>query len=344
MALRILLVQLAWIALFVVLYGFGLFPSLTAILAFLGSGFLGGVVAAVLILYAATLLFMAWKVELQPRLNGFLLNPSQNKPVVDMFMRNQPVFYDTTQTEFAWVKDLERDAGAIRAEAYGLMGGKDGEPNAAFKTAYDNHLLKLGASWKTINLMSYGEANSPLMPRTMEILRRVPNLFLANLSRMAPRSRLVFHAGESTSYVRCHLGIKIPAAAPVTAMYVRDQERSWQEGKVLAFCDGQWHGAVNGSDEDRYVLIFDVMPSRLGWYTRQFCALMVSFNVTQLLLPGRLGLDAPLWQPRVFLANTLMATVGMPMIAGFYAYFRYVARKRPRWLGRLGKAGFGFYY
>lgn len=344
MALRILLVQIVWIVIFVVLQMAGLFPSLGTITAFLTSTVPGWIVSALLAIYVLALLFLTWKTEIQPRLHGFLLNPSQQKPLVDFFMRNYPRFYDTSEPDFAWVKELERAAPAILDEAREMIRANGSEPGAGFKTAYDNRLLKLGGTWKTLNLMSYGQMNSPLMPRTMEILRRAPNLFLANLSRMAPKSKLKFHAGESTAYVRCHMGIKIPATAPTTAMHVRDEHRSWEEGKVLAFCDGQWHGSVNGADEDRYVLIFDVMPQRLGWYTKQFCALMVAFNVTQLLLPGRLGLDEPLWHPGVFLANTLMAVAGLPMLVGFYAYFRTIQGPRPKWLGRLGDAGFGFYY
>ncbi|MBX3579783.1 MAG: aspartyl/asparaginyl beta-hydroxylase domain-containing protein [Rhizobiaceae bacterium] len=344
MALRILLVQVVWIVVFVALHQVGLFPSLGAITAFLTGTAAGWVASLLLAIYLGALLFLTWKTEVQPRLHGFLLNPSQHKPVVDFFMRGYPRFYDTSTREFQWVGELERAAPVILDEAREMIRANGGEPGAAFKTAYDNRLLKLGGSWKTLNLMSYGQPNSPLMPRTMEVMRRVPNLFLVNLSRMAPKSRLKFHAGESTAYVRCHMGIKIPAQAPVTAMHVRDEQRSWEEGKVLAFCDGQWHGSVNGSDEERYVLIFDVMPSGLGWYTKQFCALMVAFNVTQLLLPGRLGLDEPLWHPGVFLANTLMAVAGLPMLVGFYAYFCSLDGERPKWLGRLGDAGFGFYY
>ncbi len=205
-------------------------------------------------------------------------------------------------------------------------------------------MLSLSPTWKTLNLLSYGTVNPGVLPRTAAVVSQIPNVFMCNLSKLGAHSEVKPHAGESTSYIRCHLGIDVPAAAPVTALHVGGEVVSWEEGRVLAFCDGHWHGAYNHSDGDRYVLIFDVMPQSLGWYTKQFCSLMVAFNVTQYLLPGRLNLDEPMWRPRVLLGYLGLATVGVPLLGGFYVYFQYLCRTRPLWVRRLSGAGFGFYY
>jgi hypothetical protein len=140
------------------------------------------------------------------------------------------------------------------------------------------------------------------------------------------------------------MGIKIPATAPTTAMHVGDEVRSWEEGKVIAFCDGHWHGAVNGADEERLVLIFDVMPERYSWYTRQFCALMLALNVTLHVLPGRFNLDEPVWKPGILAGYLSLATLGLPLLTAYYFRFKYSDKARPAWSRRLRDAGFGFYY
>lgn len=300
-------------------------------------------VAGVLTCYLACAVFLLWKFKLQPALHGFRFNSSQDPRRTAALLAGCPKFYDTTQAEFSWVKDVESRAHEIVEEVRSLIATRatDEDP---FHTAYHNKILALSPSWRTVNIVSYGVRNSPLLPKTVEVLSRVPHFFTCNLSRMAPRSKVKAHAGESNCYVRCHLGIKIPAQAPVTALSVGGEERSWREGRVEAFCDAHWHGAVNDSDDERYVLIFDVMPEKLGWYVDQFCALMVAISVTQYLLPGRLNLDEPLWKPTVLLGYVLFSTIGVPILTALYVYFRHFCRTRPRWMRALAEAGFGFYF
>jgi len=332
---RILLLQVLLVGLAALAFGVGPLSV---------PGGLRPFVTAILLVYLASLLFLGWKLVIQPRWNGFRFNPTQDRAAIERRLAAFPVFFDTSEPEFAWVRDLEQRSAEILEEVRDLLAGNDGEEIQGFHTAYHNEVLSLSPTWKTLNLMSYGTVNSAVLPRTLEIVSRLPNVFTCNLSKLSPHTELKPHAGESTSYVRCHLGIQVPAPAPTTALHVAGQERSWEEGKVLAFCDGHWHGARNLSDEERYVLIFDVMPERLAWYTPQYCALMVALNVTQHLLPGRVSLDEPLWRPPVLLGYLAFATVGLPLFAGFYLYFRYFCRDRSPWMKRLADAGFGFYY
>jgi hypothetical protein len=336
MIIRVAFLQAILIATLAVLIGAGVITVSAAALPWLIS--LGAI-------WLCTAAFLAWKIWFQPRLHGFRFNRAQSPEAVANLQKRHPVYYDTSGDDFSWVNDLETDgAREILSEVRQFIA--EGEESPAFKTAYQNDVLSLSPTWKTLNLMSYGTVspNVELLPRTWNVIDRLPNVFTCNLSKMGPQTELKPHAGESTSYIRCHLGVQIPDRAPNTALHVAGQERSWDEGKVIAFCDGHWHGARNKSDEERYVLIFDVMPERLSWYTKQFCALMVATNVTQLILPGRLSLDEPMWKPPVLLGYLGLATIGTPLLVGFYFYFRYFCRDRTPWTRRLAKAGFGFYY
>ena len=301
-------------------------------------------VACIIAVHLASGASLLWKFKIQPYRNDFLFNPSQDPKIALHALQGVPRFYDTAAPELAWVSQVEKNASLIVAEIFSLLNGQDAVAERTFRTAYDNKVLALGSSWHSLNIISYGAVNSPALPKTLDILRDVPNLFTCNLSKMAPHSRLKFHSGESNCYIRCHLGIRIPATAPVTALHVGGEVKSWQEGKVRAFCDAHWHGAVNDSDEARYVLIFDVMPERLAWYTKQFCALMLALTVTLYLMPGRMSLDEPLWRPAVLLGYVGFASLGIPLLAALYVYFRYLCRTRPAWLRRLADAGFGFYF
>ena len=66
---------------------------------------------------------------------------------------------------------------------------------------------------------TFAEVEDPqARPDTFAVLfsrfSRVPNVFTCNLSKLAGHSEVKSHAGESTSYIRCHLGVEVPARAP----------------------------------------------------------------------------------------------------------------------------------
>jgi hypothetical protein len=58
---------------------------------------------------------------------------------------------------------------------------------------------------------------------------------------------------------RHHLGLIVPAQLPKVGFRVGNETRCWQNGKIFAFNDAYEHTAWNNSDEDRYIMSFDVM-------------------------------------------------------------------------------------
>ena len=342
MGLRLLIFHLlGWWLPVTLLLQLGSAPEQTVFSPF-GDSLSWDLLRLVVLLSAASTALILWKFVVQPELNGFRLNPSQNRKTVEWVMKKFPRFYDTSGEEFAWLRKFEAQAHEAIAEIREFLGSD--LARVEFRTAYENNLLSLSPTWTSLNLLSYGTARSDILPRTSRLVNALPNVFNCNVSRVLPRSVLKSHAGESSSYIRCHMGITIPAKAPITALHVGGEIRSWEEGKVTAFCDGHWHGAMNGADSDRLVLIFDVMPERLSWYKRQYCALMRALNTTLYILPGRFNLDEPIWRPAIFAGNISLATVGIPMLAAFYLYFKYSSNAHAVWSRRLREAGFGFYY
>lgn len=342
MAFRVLIVHvIAYLLPLAMLLAVGNSPS-RAVLGAFGGSVGWDLLRILVVVIAGSGVFMLWKFVLQPERNRFRFNPSQNRKAVERMMRRYPRFYDTSDAEFSWVRQFEEHAPEIMTEIKEFLASDAAQQG--FRTAYENTLLSLSPTWTTVNLISYGSTSSPDLPRTSRLVSGLPNVFNCNVSRMVPHSELKSHAGEATCYVRCHMGVKVPATAPTTALHVGGEVRSWKEGEVIAFCDGHWHGAVNGADSERLVLIFDVMPERLRWYTRQYCALMLALNATLYILPGRFNLDEPLWRPSILAGYVGLATIGLPVLCAFYLRFKYSDQARPAWSRRLREAGFGFYY
>jgi aspartyl/asparaginyl beta-hydroxylase (cupin superfamily) len=100
-------------------------------------------------------------------------------------------------------------------------------------------------------------------PRTAALLRRIPGIRTALLSRMGPKTSLATHQGWamlSNHVLRCHLGLDVPAdEANTCGMVVEDEIRHHATGSVLIFDDSKHHSAFNNhSKATRVILIVDI--------------------------------------------------------------------------------------
>jgi aspartyl/asparaginyl beta-hydroxylase (cupin superfamily) len=89
---------------------------------------------------------------------------------------------------------------------------------------------------------------------------------------MEAHSEIKPHYGETDAVYRCHLPLVVPASLPVTGFQVGYEQRSWEEGKLLAFNDAAYHKGWNTSDKERIVLIFDVIRPELLPRAKRICA------------------------------------------------------------------------
>lgn len=121
-----------------------------------------------------------------------------------------------------------------------------------------------GEGWKVFGLFDFPhgeplETNVRRCPFTASLVeRRIRNHGAAGFSILRPSTRVRSHQGYPGNFLRCHLGLKIPAGD--CALKVEEDVRSWQEGKVLIFDDRVPHEAWNLTGEERVVLLIDFIP------------------------------------------------------------------------------------
>jgi aspartate beta-hydroxylase len=70
----------------------------------------------------------------------------------------------------------------------------------------------------------------------------------------APRTHIEPHCAPNNLRIRCHLGMIVPEGCEIR---VRDQTRSWEEGKCLILDDSFDHEVWNRSDRTRVILLVD---------------------------------------------------------------------------------------
>ena len=200
-----------------------------------------------------------------------------------------PNFYDWEQI-FGDVPELRtlRDAhDVVLAELERL------EDPALFNWPEQNLYDGVGEQWKVLPFLHTFPGNDAsksvwmnrfceMCPETVKLLRAIPGIRTALLSRMGPQTRLSAHRGWAdlaNHVLRLHLGLRIPhtktrkggADGEVASddhtcgLWVRGEKRYHRAGEIICFDDSKLHKAFNNHPtENRSVLIFDIVrPSHL---------------------------------------------------------------------------------
>lgn len=167
----------------------------------------------------------------------------------------EPYFYEAK--DYDWVEKLEANWHIIRDEFSDIINGQESIKLSSPNPPY----LSNPNGWKNIylwNFMWQYNENCRRFSKTYELLKSIPEITFAEITALEPHSRVLPHIGETNTTIRGHLGLSIPAQLPVAGIKVGNQERSWENGKVVLFSDCHIHTVWNNSDQRRFVLVFDV--------------------------------------------------------------------------------------
>ena len=139
------------------------------------------------------------------------------------FLSRQSLIPDTPvidESHFPWVEDVKKSWPTIRAELDGLLRHRAALPNFQ-DISPDQYRISTDDSWKMIILVD--------------------------------------HKGVTKGLVRCHLALKVPKDSEKCHMTVGDQTFTWSEGETVFFDDTFPHEVTNETDEERSVLMIDVI-------------------------------------------------------------------------------------
>lgn len=161
-------------------------------------------------------------------------------------------FYDPM--EFEWAPALLEAYPIIRRELEGVLAA-DGKGFKAYMSEQNQRL----AGWNTFNFFFYGkkmEENCARCPETTRILESLPRFERDHImfSALNPHSHIPPHVGPINGIIRAHLGLVVPKGCYIK---VGNDERTWEEGKLLAFDDSFLHQVWNHSDAVRIVLFMN---------------------------------------------------------------------------------------
>ncbi|MES2131775.1 MAG: aspartyl/asparaginyl beta-hydroxylase domain-containing protein [Bacteroidota bacterium] len=167
---------------------------------------------------------------------------------------NDLAFYDTAKLDFS--NFIEGNYPVIRQELENYL--KEHHLQSYFNTT----MVEKPDSWKTISLKSWTidlYENYKHFPKTVEIIKSVDGLVSASFNLLNAGATIKPHCGDTNGIFRCHLGLEIPATMPECGFRVKEEWKSWEEGKLLVFVDANNHEAINLSNKNRFIFLFDVI-------------------------------------------------------------------------------------
>lgn len=170
---------------------------------------------------------------------------------------------------FPWLAEIEAATAAIRDEMQAALASQRAELVPYLQ--YEEHEalaqwrdLNRNPDWTALHLIRMGEevgANATLCPRTMDLLKRLPQPQIpgaspnAMFSLLAPHTVIPLHVGVSNTRLVCHLPLVVPAGC---WFRVGAETRKWNVGEAFVFDDTIEHEASNPSGQLRVVFIFDL--------------------------------------------------------------------------------------
>ncbi|WP_089504145.1 aspartyl/asparaginyl beta-hydroxylase domain-containing protein [Methylobacterium indicum] len=186
-------------------------------------------------------------------------------PFFDLFIGGQrrPAFFDIDKT-FPALRLIDQHYTEIRTELEAILPRQDLMPRyheLDTDLIYASGRFNRDKRWNVFMLYCYGakpERNRTLCPRTVAVLDRIPNLSQAFFSILDPGKSIPAHSGPTRTYIRYHLGLKVPENKP-PQIRVKDTLYTWKEGESVLFDDSWNHEILNESDGLRAVLIVDVL-------------------------------------------------------------------------------------
>lgn len=134
-------------------------------------------------------------------------------------------------------------------------------------------------SWKTISLKTWNieiYENHKYFPQTLKIIQSIPSLVSASFNLLEPKGHIIPHCGDTNGIFRCHLGLSIPAKMPLCGFRVKEEWRSWEDGELIVFTDALNHEAINLSDENRFIFLFDIVREEYTERKKKICATVIT--------------------------------------------------------------------
>ncbi|MEO8761516.1 MAG: aspartyl/asparaginyl beta-hydroxylase domain-containing protein [Bacteroidia bacterium] len=207
----------------------------------------------------------------------------------------KPYFFNPDDYEFS--KIIRTNYPTIHAELTQYL------KNHNLQSYFNSTMVAEANSWKTISLKWWDVElyeNYAYFPETLKVINSINGIVSASFNLLQPHGHIVPHCGDTDAIFRCHLGLSIPGNVPECGFRVGNEWRSWENGKLLVFVDANNHEAINNTNQNRFIFLFDIIRDEHLPKKHWICATVL----TSLFLQGwaekiKILYKAPMWLQKV---------------------------------------------
>jgi hypothetical protein len=192
--------------------------------------------------------------------------------------------------DFPWLEAVEKATPVIHKELTELLATGDGgfcpyvdHPDGVPLNQWAD--LNRSADWSAYFLLKEGRRiadHRTQCPKTAALLETLPLAEIPGIapaaffSLLKPRTLIPPHTGVTNTRLVVHIPLIVPEGC---WFRVGNEKRTWRIGEALVFDDSIEHEAWNGSDQPRYLLIFDIWNPLLSPAERELVGeLLVAFE------------------------------------------------------------------
>lgn len=154
------------------------------------------------------------------------------------------------------------------------------------ESQFNTMMVEKPKSWKVRSLRVWGVEMYEIQkhfPETMRLLSNIDGVVNVGFNLLEPQSAIKPHCGDTNAIIRCHLGLVIPVENETCAIKVNGEVKNWQQGKVFGFIDAYNHEAWNKTEEQRIIMLFDILLPEFKSQKNKICGVVLaSFYMQQL--------------------------------------------------------------
>lgn len=181
----------------------------------------------------------------------------------------EPSFFDIQNKK--WVALFEDNYDLILKEFTKLVEAKDKN----IIPYMNKSLASKAENWTIFPLYVWGKKkkeNCEKCPETTKIIESIPAMTHASFSILNANTFIKPHFGDSNVMYRCHFTLNCKNGLPEIGMRVGNEQISWKNGKIFAFCDAYEHEVWNKTENERWILIIDILREEFEKDKKQICA------------------------------------------------------------------------
>lgn len=147
---------------------------------------------------------------------------------------------------------IKQEAQKLVAEGY--ISSSDKYDDAGFNSFFRRGWKRFYLKWYTVGIL---DSATKLCPKTVELIKQVPNLNGAMFTYLPAGGRLGKHRDPYAGSLRYHLGLDTPNSDDCYIL-VDGIKHSWYDGKSVIFDETYIHEADNKTEKDRLIFFCDI--------------------------------------------------------------------------------------